>query len=576
MSKKVNRKEFLGVGATLAAGMGFGGGAGPGEGLGAGRGAMAAADAHADLVVLNAKVITVDDAQPSAQAFAVKNDRFLAVGSSSDIRNLAGPNTKVIDATGMAVTPGFIDLHIHPHGDSELNGVNLLDNTPTIADAIRKLAAKAKETPPGYWVSGFGYDDTKMVDETGKFRRITRKDLDQASTERPIVVDHRGGHLAWYNSLAFKNAGVTVETADPPGGRIYKEGGELNGLMAERANRLMSNAGKRAEVTRESRWKATVALTNRMSAAGLTTLSDGSCSSEWAIAYQDAIAQGQFRVRMRMSTGGGPAFEGLKAAGIYSGFGNDILKAQSIKWSCDGSASGRSMAMSTPYVGRPNDYGILTMTQEELNAACEDAHRNGWQIEIHANGDKAIEMVLNAYERAMKLFPRPDPRHRIEHCTLLNPTLLRRLKELGVIPELFSTYVHYHGEKWAEYGEEKMKFMFPHRSCLDYGIPATHGSDYMPGPFEPLMGLQSCVTRKDMNGRVWGANQKITLDEAIRVSTLNGAHGTFEEKTLGSITAGKLADFVILAKDPHDVDPDTIKHIKVVRTVVGGKTMHEA
>jgi hypothetical protein len=279
---------------------------------------------------------------------------------------------------------------------------------------------------------------------------------------------------------------------------------------------------------------------------------------------------------VRGEASGGNALAGLKAAGIRSGFGDAWLKVQSAKFSADGSASGRTMAMSTPYVGRPDDYGILTMTQQEIHDAVEDAHRAGFQVEIHANGDLAIEMVLNAYERVQRLWPVPDPRHRIEHCTLVNPQLLRRIKELNVIPEAFSTYVHFHGNKWVEYGEEKMRWMFAHRSFLDYGIPVTFGSDYLPGPFEPLMGIQSIVTRKDMAGRVWGANQRLSVAEALRVGTINGARASYEEHALGSITAGKFADFVILSDDPHESDPDSIKHITVVRTVIGGQTKHQA
>lgn len=232
------------------------------------------------------------------------------------------------------------------------------------------------------------------------------------------------------------------------------------------------------------------------------------------------------------------------------------------------------MAMSTPYKGRPNDYGILTMTQEEVHAVVEEAHRAGWQIGIHANGDVAIDQVLNAYERAQELWPREDPRHRIEHCTLVNPELLQRIADGAYIPTPFWTYCHYHGNKWAEYGQEKLRWMFAHRSFLDYGIPVAGASDYVPGPFEPLMAIQSMVTRTDMDGRVWGANQRISVDEALRVGTVNGAYASFEENTKGSITAGKHADFVVLAEDPHEVDPDRIKDIEVVRTVVGGKTMH--
>jgi predicted amidohydrolase YtcJ len=241
----------------------------------------------------------------------------------------------------------------------------------------------------------------------------------------------------------------------------------------------------------------------------------------------------------------------------------------------DGSASERTMRMSTPYVGT-NDLGILTMTQQEIHERVEDAHRNRWQVGIHANGDVAIDMVLQAYERVLKEWPHPDRRHRIEHCSQVNPDLVRRIKASGVIPTPFWTYVYYHGEKWSQYGDEKMRWMFAHRSFLDAGITVPGASDYGPGPFEPLMAIQSMVTRRDYRGREWGPNQKVTVDEALRIATLNGAYASYEEKTKGSITAGKHADFVVLGKDPHDVDPLAIKDIRVMRTVVGGTTSYQA
>jgi predicted amidohydrolase YtcJ len=228
--------------------------------------------------------------------------------------------------------------------------------------------------------------------------------------------------------------------------------------------------------------------------------------------------------------------------------------------------------MSTPFVGT-SDYGILTMTQDQLHEAVDDAHVHNFQVGVHANGDVTIDMVLKAYERALAKWPDPNRRHRIEHCTLVNPDLIRRIKASGVIPTPFWTYVYYHGEKWKEYGDDKLAWMFAHKSFLDAGIRVPGASDYEPGPFEPLMAIQSMVTRKDYKGRVWGASQKVTVDQALSIATLNGAYASHEENIKGSITAGKLADFVVLEKDPHDVDPDQIINIKVNRTVIGGKTV---
>lgn len=231
--------------------------------------------------------------------------------------------------------------------------------------------------------------------------------------------------------------------------------------------------------------------------------------------------------------------------------------------------------MSTPYQGRPDDFGLLTMTEDEIHAGVEEAHRTGYQIGIHANGDVTIEMVLEAYERVQQKWPRTDPRFRIEHCTLVNPSILQRMQKLNVIPTPFYTYVYFHGEKWSEYGDERVKWMFAHRSFLDHSIPVAPASDYMPGPFYPLMAIQSMVTRRDYRGRAWGLNQQVTLEEALRICTINGAYASFEEKMKGSIDVGKLADFVMLEKDPADVDPLEIKDIRVMRTVLGGETTFE-
>ena len=485
--------------------------------------------------------------------------------------NLATGPTRVDDAEGMTITPGFIDTHCHPSGVRELTGVNV--NLRSIAEIQEALRRKAAVTPPGYWVQGYMYDDTKLREG----RPVTRRDLDEAVPDHPAMVGHRGGHTGVYNSKAFELAGVTVDTPDPPGGHFYRENGELTGKVAELARRVFNDVGRTEPVTRETRAAGVAFISKEMTRAGVTSVHQTGGGTTNLIALQDAYAAGEMRFRMYFfPSGGGSAFRALKGAGIRTGFGDEWLRIGAVKYGADGSASERTMRMSTPYVGRPDDYGILTMTPDQIHEAVEDAHRAGFQIGIHANGDVTIGYVLDAYERAQREWPREDPRFRIEHCSLVNPELLRRIKAIGAIPTPFYTYVHYHGNKWVEYGPEKMRWMFAHRSFLDYGIPVAGASDYMPGPYEPMMALQSLVTRKDFAGRVWGANQRISVDEAIRVCTLHGAYASFEEHQKGSITAGKLADFTVLGRDPHDVDPDALKEIPVVRTVVGGRVMYEA
>lgn len=522
-----------------------------------------------DFILVNGRVLTQDPVLARAEAFAVKYGRFIAVGSNADVRNLATRDTPIIDAARMTVVPGFIDCHCHTSGVTELYDVDA--NLRSVREIVAALRAKAATIQPGFWVDGYMFDDTKLSDGP-----LTRAHLDAVSAEHPVGVHHRGGHTSWYNSKAFELAGVTAQTPDPAGGRFDRAGGALTGRVAERATGVVEGAGQRQSFTPEQQQERARLGIQHMSklfaAAGLTSVHDAGASSRSIRAYEDARAAGELRHRAYLMVRGG--YAQLRDAGIYTGFGDEWIRIGGRKMSADGSASERTMRMSTPYVGT-TDHGILTMNQEEINAAVEDTHRSNWQMGIHANGDVTIDMVLTAYERALAKWPHPDRRHRIEHCTLINPDLIRRIKATGSIPTPFWTYVYYHGEKWAEYGEEKTRSMFAHRSFLDAGINVVGASDYGPGPFEPMMAIQSMVTRTDYRGRVWGANQRVTVDEALRIATSNGAKASYEESLKGTITAGKLADFVILEKDPHDVPAGAIKDIRIARTVAGGRTTYQ-
>ncbi len=566
---KYTRGEFLGFGAVLAGAFTLGRIPAHARAAAFQQPALPQAGAEPDLVVVNGKVFTSDTAQPRAEAFAVKNGRFIAVGSTADMRNLATRRTQVLDAERMTVTPGFIDAHCHPSGVQELYGVNT--NLRTVREIQAAIRRKAESTAPEVWVTGFMFDDTKLD------RPLTRKDLDEATRDHPVSVAHRGGHTTFYNSKAFELAGITAQTPDPPDGRFFRENGELTGRVAENARNVFARVGKRETFTpeqqRERGRNGMRHMSELFNAAGLTSVHNAGTSPEAILAYEDCRRNGELTHRAYMMIRSPAAFTGFKAANVYTGFGDEWIRVGGVKFVADGSASERTMRMSTPYVGT-DDYGILTMTQDQLYEAVDDAHSHNFQVGIHANGDVTIDMVLKAYERALQKWPDSNRRHRIEHCTLVNPDLIRRIKTNGVIPTPFWTYVYYHGEKWKEYGDEKVRWMFAHRSFLDAGIRVPGASDYTPGPFEPLMAIQSMVTRTDYKGRLWGANQKVSVDEALTIATINGAYASSEEHLKGSITAGKLADFVFLEKDPHEVPPDQIMAIKVNRTVVGGKTVY--
>jgi predicted amidohydrolase YtcJ len=527
---------------------------------------------RSDLIVRGARMYTMDEANPRAEALAVLGDRILAVGTDAELEPLIGPATRVIDGRGATLFPGFIDAHSHPGGVNEVTGANVDQRSvAAIQDAMR---AEAGQTPPGQWVIGNKYDDTKLAEE----RPVNRHDLDAAVPLQPAIIRHRGGHTAVLNSRGLEVAGIRDDTPDPPGGRYGRDAnGELTGFVAEKALEQVEAAGQWPEITRAVRRQGVVYLSRAMAAAGLTSTTDAFGDVDSLVAYQDARAAGELHTRLAfMPYGPSPLYADLKGAGLRSGFGDEWIRFGAVKYWADGSASERTMRMSTPFEGRPDDFGILTMDQAQIDAAVDDAVANGWRIGIHANGDVTIDMVLQAYERALAGWQGPNPRFRIEHCSLVNPDLLARIRAIGAVPAPFYTYAHYHGNKWLDYGAERMQWMFAHRSFLDYGIPVAPASDYTPGPFEPLMAVQSMVTRKDFKGRVWGPDQRISVDEALRICTVNGAYASFEEELKGSLTPGKLADFVLLGADPHDTDPDRIKEIPVLLTAVGGRIVHEA
>jgi len=559
----LSRRHFIGSAAAAAS-----------LGVIPGNASAATRDATgpADLIINGAKLLTMDPDIATATAIAVRGQHILAVGSDDDVSNLRDANTEMVDGRGWTVTPGFIDAHSHPLLAEEAISANV--DVRRIADVKAALSAQAKKTEPGHWVLGSMYDDTKFEDG----RPLTRRDIDEAVPNHPVFVRHRGGHTAVVNTRALELAGVSVDTPDPVGGRYFRQDGDLTGKIAEpAAMRPFEQAGVWPDMDRAARQKSVQLTSQRMAAAGLTSTTDAWGALDDFVAYQDARSAGEMHYRVSfMPFGKTDVYDGLKLARMASGFGDDMLRIGAVKFAADGSASERTMSRSTPYDGRPNDYGILTMTQEEIDAAVDDAVAHDFRIGIHANGDVAIDMVLNAYERVLENWNGENPRFRIEHCSLVNPALLERIKNAGVVPAPFYTYAHYHGNKWLEYGEEMMESMFPHRSFLDYGIPVAPASDFTPGPFEPMMAIQSMVTRKDAQGRVWGPSQRISVTEAMRICTMNGAYASFEERIKGSLTPGKLADIAIIEKDPHDVDPDGIADIKVLRTILGGRTTYHA
>ena len=526
---------------------------------------------HPEIIMHNANIFTSNIDYPKAQAIAISNGKVIAIGNDADILRLSGSKTRRINIGGKTITPGFIDAHSHPaySGRAHLRNVDCdLRSIQAIKDAIK---SKSIETRPGKWISGFKYDDTKTTDG----RYINRYDLDEITPNHPILITHRGGHTVYVNSKALKMAKIDKSTVDPKGGFIVRdENGEPTGLLKENAvelvNKLIPN-----EFSAKDNQEGVKLITQMMARSGITSVTDAYGDQKFLTAYRDAYKANELSTRINCMIG---YFEidDFIDQGIKTGDGDEWVRIGGMKLTCDGSISERTARLSKPYIGRPNDYGIIVMDEEELYGHAIKAQKADWQIGIHANGDVGIEKSLNVFEKIQREYPRNDPRFRLEHCTVINDKILKRIKDLHVIPNPFSTYVYFHGEKMVAYGKDRLENMFAVKSFLDAGINVTQTSDYPPGPFEPMMAIQSSVTRTDMSGNVWGASQKISVEEALKVGTINGAYASYEEHIKGSLEINKLADLVVLDEDPTHVDTDKIIDIKIERTMVNGNWVYES
>ena len=532
----------------------------------------------ADLVVRNAKVYTVEASAPRADAFAVRDGRFIAVGSNDAVAPLIGKGTEVLDARGMTIVPGFIDCHLHPEGETLLYEV-LVGNPAevefvTIDSIVAKLRERAAKTPPGEWVQGFFYDDTKVKDG----RLITRADLDRVSTDHPVAVYHRGGHTSFFNSKAFELAHVTRDTPNPFGGTFDRDSsGELNGRVTDNAQDVFAKVGKRprySDAEKFTRAKAGMAhMSKEFARFGLTSVHHEGGDFSALLQVRD---EGNLLHRVSYEADQ-PMLDAMIANGWRTGFGDEWIRlGATSEHMVDGSFSERTMSIRAGYPNRPDYHGNVTARQPDLDAWVERVWRAGIQPNCHTNGDIAIGMYLSSLERAQKLFPRRDVRPKFTHATLADDELIARMKALDGVPALFTSYAYYNPDKFKYYGEALMRHIMPYRSYLDAGIRAAGGCDFPPGPYSPLMGIQGMVTRTGFNGETWGANQRITVADALRVYTWNGAYNSHEEHLKGSIAPGKLADFAVLSDDPHTVDPGKIKDIEVVRTVTGGRATYTA
>jgi len=533
------------------------------------------------MVLLNGKIVTIDQKESIAEAVAVKFGRILAVGSSKDIKSLTDSRTKIIDLKGRTVVPGLIDSHCHFASMSE--GIPLAmgfvdasyeAGIRSLADITARIAEQAKKKPKGEWIMVMKEDESKLADK----RHPTKWDLDRVAPDHPVMIDTVGGHFSITNSKAFEMAGVTRDSPDPMGGRFERDPktGELTGWIHERARhvfmpKMMPREPTLEEAVRGLRWMA-----DRYVAAGLTCACDGYMAEPVLIrALQHLLGEGELPLRIRMDVYY-ELMSHLNALGIGEGFGGDMLRFCGIKVVCDGAISARTAWVAEPYLHRPDYFGEPAITREVLRDVVMQGYPQGYRFSLHANGERAISMALDVLEEAQKKYPRRDPRNRIIHCTVVTPEIIARLKKLDVLPTIFGPYPYYHGDKiLPAFGAERLERMFAARSLLEAELRVSAHSDHSASPYPPLMGIHALVNRRTAGGKPAGLSQRITVMEALKLYTINAAYHSFEEDTMGSIEPGKLADMVVLGKDILTVPPETIINIPIDMTIVGGRVVYE-
>jgi predicted amidohydrolase YtcJ len=534
----------------------------------------------ADFLIRNARIRTLDERGTQAESLAALNGRILAVGSSQDLEPLAGPDTCVLDLGHRTVLPGFIDAHEHLSWFAEeplkLNVSS--GEVRSLAELLKKVNEEAARLAPGQWIQAVLYDDTKMAE----CRRLTRDDLDRAAPQHPVIVVHVSGHWAVVNSAALKAGGLTDQSPDPKGGALGRDPktGRLDGRLIEMAmfNFAFESLAVQPTVVppfpREVRRNSLKNAARILNSAGICGISDALTAPSYVTTYQDLLSSGELSLRVNMII---PYIflPLLEQIGLLGPWGNEWVRCAGIKVIIDGAIAGRTAALKQGYVHDPNDHGVLLIEdQAELDEIVGRIHRAGYQACVHANGDLAIEMALRSIERAQAAHLRPDPRHRIEHCTLIDDGLLSWMARLGVMALPFGSYLWQHGEKLLPFYGDRAARMFAHRSFLNAGVKVAGSSDHPAGLYPPLLGVQSMVTRKTASGEIIGPAEKISLEEAFRMYTVYAAYASGEEKLKGRLTSRNLADVVVLARDPWETPPEEISQIGVDVTIVGGRIVY--
>lgn len=532
----------------------------------------------ADVIFENGPVITVNKNNDIAEAVAIKDNRIIGVGTKEYVYQAKGSDTRMIDLQGRTLMPGFIDSHMH----FSIYGMKLgplididYEKVSSIAGIKDIIQEAAKNREKGEWICLWGYDHNKIKE----LRHPTIEDLDEAAPDNPVRCVRCCGHMAVYNSYALRLIGIKDEKGYPPGEVVTKDG-KLTGLIKDGTNMWISS---KIMMSEKQITEGLIAADRSLSSLGVTTAHDAGAEGDNTIKLMaEACREGLIKTRLRVALydlSGKEASKVLNdhyiATGMTSGFGNEHFSIGPIKMFMDGSSSGPSSLMREPYCHDPKLGGIQSLTQDETDEWVANAHNAGYQVTAHALGDKAVDMIIDAMDKALKANPKENCRFRIEHCGFADAKQRKRIRDLGIVPVPNPGFIELNGKDYISYYGDRVGHMFPCKSYIDEGIIACMGSDAPVIPPNPMIGVWAAITRKDGKwGDVVGENQRIGLMDALRMYTYNGAYASFEEDIKGSIEEGKLADIVVLSEDIQRAPVDRIKDIKVDLTMIDGKIVY--
>jgi len=537
--------------------------------------AQQSAPPPADLIVTNARIYTVDDAHPFVSALAVRQGKVQFVGSVREALQLRGPSTRVLDAAGRTVVPGIVDAHAHLFGLGEfLRDLDLTD-TRAFDQIVSRVAARAKDAPAGRWIIGRGWDQNKW----GDTRFPTHEALSRVSPNNPVVLTRIDGHAMLVNTAAMRAAGVSQATKDPAGGRIERgNNGEPTGVFVDNAMQLIDRVIP--PMSHDDMRAATLAAIAESNRWGLVGVHDAGEPREVLDVFEELAKAGTFNLRVyAMVSDDSAAIQHYFQLGPRSALYDGRLWIRSIKLYADGALGSRGAALLDPYSDDPKNSGLLKTTPEHLRDVSTRALQRGFQVATHAIGDRGNRVALDAYEAALKAVPTVDHRFRVEHVQVLDHADVPRFAQLGVIPSMQA--VHQTSDMyWAptRLGYARTFGAYAWRSLLNTGVIIPNGSDYPVERVNPLFSFHAAVSRQDDNSWPpggWFPEQKMTREEALKSMTIWPAQAAFQEQTMGSLTPGKYADFVILDRDIMTVPESEILGANVVATYIGGRVVFE-